>query len=178
MEAKLELQPTLRGALIEARPLLAEDFETLFLAASDPLIWEQHPEPDRYKREVFQRYFDQVTESGGALAVLDRASKRIIGSSTYYHYDSARGEVVIGYTFLQRSFWGRGYNRELKSLMLDHAFRSVDRVLFEVGAGNVRSQKALLKIGAELLNEVELPDFNGRMLPYLVFGVNSPSTKL
>src|SRR5206468_1712991 len=88
-------------------------------------------------------------ESKGAFAVIDLKSGRIIGSSRYYHYDPAAREVVIGYTFIERAFWGGSYNRELKSLMFDHAFRFVDRVLFEVGENNIRSQKALEKLGAK-----------------------------
>src|SRR5262245_15980336 len=146
-----------------------EDFSSLFQAASDPLVWEQHPEPDRYKPEVFQRFFDGAIESRGALSVVDLKSRRIIGTSRYYNYDSARREVKVGYTFLERAFWGGVYNRELKSLMLDHAFQFVDRVLFEVGRNNLRSQKALLKIGAQFLAETEFPAPGGSVIPGLVF---------
>src|SRR5262245_53158444 len=112
---KFDLQPTLRGRLIEIRPLQTEDFENLFEAASDPLVWEHHPEPDRYQRTVFQTFFDGAMASGGALAVIDLQSKDIIGSSRYYGYDAAQREIMIGYTFLKRAFWGGTYNRELKS---------------------------------------------------------------
>jgi RimJ/RimL family protein N-acetyltransferase len=149
---KFELQ-TLTGNLIEARPLRPDDFEALFEAASDPLIWEQHPEKDRYKREVFQKYFDGAIESKGAFAVIDRKSGRIIGSSRYWNLDFAHSEVEIGWTFLERAFWGGAYNRELKSLMLAHAFRFVDRVVFVVGEDNLRSQRALEKIGAKFLRK-------------------------
>ena len=47
---EFDLQPLLKGNLIEVRPLTKEDFDALFAAASDPLIWKQHPENDRYKR--------------------------------------------------------------------------------------------------------------------------------
>ena len=141
-------QPILRGNLIELRPLTPADFEPLLQAASDPLIWEQHPENDRYKREVFQKYFDGAMESRGALAVIERKTGRIIGSSRYCNLNPAEREVEIGWTFLQKAFWGGRYNRELKSLMLDHAFRFVERVVFVVGENNLRSQMALRKIGA------------------------------
>ena len=48
------LQPHLKGELIELRPLAPNDWDELFAVASDSLIWEQHPEPDRYKEEVFR----------------------------------------------------------------------------------------------------------------------------
>ena len=146
---KFELQ-TLTGNLIEARPLRPGDFDALFAAASDPLIWEQHPEKDRYKREVFQKYFDGAIDSS-AFAIIDRKTGRIIGSSRYCNLDFAHSEVEIGWTFLERAFWGGAYNGELKSLMLAHAFRYVDRVVFVVGENNLRSQRALEKIGATFL---------------------------
>jgi RimJ/RimL family protein N-acetyltransferase len=158
-------QPSLRGSLIELRPLRLEDFEALFQAASDPLIWEQHPERDRYKREVFQRFFDGAIESKGALVVVDLRSGQIIGSSRYCGYNSARREVEIGWTFLERAFWGGLYNRELKSLMLDHAFRFVHRVLFRVAEDNLRSQRALQKVGAQFLTRIEPTASDGSLTP-------------
>jgi RimJ/RimL family protein N-acetyltransferase len=143
-----ELQPELRGDLVALRPLRADDWEALFAVASDPLIWEQHPESDRYKEDVFRRYFQGAIESGGAFLILDAADGRAIGSSRFAGYDERAREIEIGWTFLARSHWGGACNRELKQLMLRHAFQFVDRVLFIVGPRNLRSQRALEKIGA------------------------------
>jgi RimJ/RimL family protein N-acetyltransferase len=142
-----DLQPTLTGDLLELRPLRAEDYEHLYAAASDPLIWEQHPERDRYKPDVFRSYFDGAIASGGAFAILDRRTGHVIGSSRYHGYDEPASEIEIGWTFLMRDYWGGTYNRELKRLMLDHAFRFVRRVVFLVGPTNYRSQRAMEKIG-------------------------------
>jgi RimJ/RimL family protein N-acetyltransferase len=142
-----ELQPTLVGERLELRPLRAEDWDALFAAASDPLIWEQHPESDRYKPDVFRRFFHGGLASGGAFVVIDRQTGRIIGSSRYHGYDEAASEIEIGWTFLTRDYWGGHYNREMKRLMLDHAFRFVERVSFNVGVTNYRSQRAMEKIG-------------------------------
>lgn len=166
-----DLQPTLTGKLLELRPLRKDDFEPLFAAASDPLIWEQHPDSDRYKREVFQNYFDSAIESRGAFAIIERASGRIIGSSRYWNLDPAENEVEIGWTFLERKFWGGTYNRELKTLMLDHAFRFVDRVVFVIGENNLRSQKAIEKIGAKFLRKEERRARDGSMAPNVVYGL-------
>ena len=166
---EFDLQPTLKGNLIEIRPLTQEDFDALFVAASDPLIWEQHPENDRYTKEVFQTFFDGAIASKGAFAIIERKSGRIIGSSRYCNLNPLKGEVEVGWTFLERAFWGGSYNRELKSLMLNHAFRFVDRVLFVVGEKNLRSQRALANIGARFLKKVELPARDGTMMSNLVF---------
>lgn len=146
-----ELQPHLVGTLLELRPLRLDEFEVLYAAASDPLIWEQHPEPDRYTREVFQRYFDGAIASGGAFAIIERSTGRVIGSSRYCNLKPDESEVEIGWTFLEREFWGGTCNAELKKLMIDHALRFVERVVFVVGEHNMRSRKALEKIGARLI---------------------------
>ena len=142
-----DLQPILTGELLELRPLREDDFPALFAVASDPLIWEVHPEPDRCTEPVFRRYFQSGIESGGAFLILDRADGRVVGSSRYADYDEAASEIEIGWTFLARSHWGGRYNRELKDLMLRHAFRFVDRVVFKVGPDNIRSRRAMKKIG-------------------------------
>ena len=172
-DSVFQLQPTLTGRLLELRPLVPEDFEALFRAASDPLIWEQHPESDRHLPAVFQRYFDGAIASGGAFAVVERRTGRIIGSSRYCSLVPGR-EVEIGWTFLEREFWGGKYNGEMKSLMIDHAFRFVPQVVFVVGAHNLRSQKALEKIGAKLLRREERPDRDGGMEEIVVFGIAHP----
>ncbi len=141
-------QPVLTGELIELRPLRPEDFDVLYDVASDPLIWEQHPNSDRYKKEVFTQFFQDAVASGGALIVTDRKTGQVIGSSRFYGYDEEKAEIEIGWTFLSRSHWGGMYNREMKRLMLTHAFRFVTNVVFLVGPYNHRSRKALEKIGA------------------------------
>jgi RimJ/RimL family protein N-acetyltransferase len=130
------------------RPLRATDFPALYAVASDPLIWAQHPVPDRHREDVFREFFADHLASGGAVLVLDRGTGDVIGTSRFHGYDPARDEVEIGWTFLARSRWGGTYNRELKSLMLAHAFRFVRTVVFLVGPENVRSQRSLEKIGA------------------------------
>lgn len=143
-----DLQPVLKGELLELRPLRAEDFEALFAVASDPLIWEQHPATDRYQDDQFRIFFRESLESGGALIAVDARDGRIIGSSRFHGYRADGSEVEIGWTFLARSHWGGRYNGAMKRLMLQHAFRFVDRVVFLVGSHNRRSQRAVEKIGA------------------------------
>jgi RimJ/RimL family protein N-acetyltransferase len=168
---QFDLQPNLKGNLIELRPLRHQDFDALFAAAGDPLIWEQHPEPDRYTREVFLRYFDGAIKSRGALAVIERKTGRVIGSSRYHDFKPLESEVEIGFTFLERAFWGGAYNGELKRLMLEHAFRFVDRVVFVIGENNLRSQKAIQKIGAKFLKKIERPARDGTTSLHLVFAI-------
>lgn len=143
-----DLQPTLKGQLLDLRPLRADDFDALLAVASDPLIWEQHPANDRYKPEVFRAFFDEGLASGGALIATDRKDGRVIGSSRFHGYNPEQGEVEIGWTFLARKYWGGVYNGEMKQLMISHAFKFVNRVVFLIGEENRRSQKAVENIGA------------------------------
>jgi RimJ/RimL family protein N-acetyltransferase len=148
LRVPFDRQPTLLGELVEARPLRPDDFDALFAAAADPANWEQHPEPDRWRRDVFRGYFDDHLVSGGALVILDRATGATIGATRYDNLDEESREVEIGWTFLTRAYWGGRYNADLKRVMLEHVFRSLDTVLFLVGEHNLRSRRAVEKLGA------------------------------
>jgi RimJ/RimL family protein N-acetyltransferase len=151
-----DLHPTLQNELVKIVPLKADDLEILYRVASDPLIWEQHPNKDRYKREVFENFFKGAIESGGAFLVHDAKTNEVIGSSRYYDFDKTKSEISIGYTFVAKKYWGKGFNPSLKKLMLNHAFRFVDHVIFHVGAKNLRSQMAMKNIGAKKIAEQDM----------------------
>ena len=111
------------------------------------MIWELHPVTDRWKEDVFRKFFQESLGSGGALTAVDCKLGKVIGSSRFHGYEKQKSEIEIGWTFLARSHWGGTYNREMKELMLRHAFAFVDRVVFLVGLNNLRSQRAVEKIG-------------------------------
>lgn len=144
-----DLQPTLTGTLLYLRPLKEEDFEDLYKVGSDKLIWEQHPAWNRYKKNVFKKFFRRAMASGGAFAVIDKKTGAIIGSSRFTMYDPDQSSVEIGWTFLSRTYWGGVYNGEMKRLMMRHAFNYVDKVILLVGMNNKRSQMAVKKIGGK-----------------------------
>jgi len=169
-----ELQPHLVGELLEVRQLRPEDWESLFAVASDPLIWEQHPAHDRYQEEVFKEFFREALESGGALVVMDRETQEIVGSSRYFGFDPRKSEIEIGWTFLARSHWGGRYNAELKRLMLDHAFKFVESVVFLIGPANVRSQRAVEKIGGALI-ERRKKTIRGEVVEQVVYQIKKPA---
>ena len=150
----LDLQPTLMGTHITLRPLAAQDFHELFAAASDPLVWAQHPDPSRGTREGFAPFFDGALKSKGCLVAIDAA--RLIGWSRYSNYAPGKS-ITIGYTFLARSHWGGAANAEMKRLMLRHAFTDVQDVLFTVAQHNLRSCRAVEKLGAELVGAEDAP---------------------
>jgi N-acetyltransferase len=156
-----DLQPTLVGDKLWLRPLTEGDWEAMYAVASDPLLWQVHPAWDRYKEPVFREYFAGAMASRGALAVIDRATGGIIGGSRYANFVPERNEIEIGWSFLARDYWGGAYNREMKTLMLTHAFRFFDSIRFNIGATNVRSRRAIEKIGARLDGEYVPEAING-----------------
>jgi RimJ/RimL family protein N-acetyltransferase len=164
-------QPHLVGELLELRPLRPEDWAALFAVAADPLIWEQHPARDRYQEDVFRDFFEEALACGGAFAVLDRKTQAVIGSSRYFGYDPAKREIEIGWTFLARRYWGGEFNGEMKRLMLDHAFRFVERVIFLIGPDNLRSRRAVEKIGAVYAGRREKTDRHGNNVVSVVYEI-------
>lgn len=168
-------QPILQDEVILLRPLHLDDLEPLHAAASDPRIWEQHSERNRHERPVFERFFAGAIASGGGMVVIDRVSGRLIGSSRFYDWNPSDRTVVIGYSFLDRARWGDGTNRRMKRLMLEHAFRWASTAWFHVSPGNMRSQKALERIGARLHDRQMVP-VGGVPSERLIYRIDRPNS--
>ena len=153
----MDRQPTLEGKRLLLRPLRETDWDALFEVASDPLVWEVHPAHDRWQEPVFRAFFADALAKGGALVVIERDGGQIVGSSRFQNYcEDHGGSVEIGWTFLARSHWVGATNRELKRLMLRHALAAVEWVHFIVGEDNIRSRKAMTKIGGVLDDWTEI----------------------
>jgi RimJ/RimL family protein N-acetyltransferase len=148
------LQPVLENEVLRMQPLQPGDLEALYAVGCDPLIWEQHPNKNRWQRDEFEKYFEGAIQSKGALLVIDRQSGEAAGCTRYYDYSEAEKSILIGYTFIARQFWGRQFNPAMKKLMVNHAFGFVDTVLFHIGAYNIRSQTAIGRIGAVKNREI------------------------
>jgi len=174
-----DLQPvSLKDNMIRLVPLQESDFERLFEVARNPKVWEQHPNPNRYKIEDFTNYFKGAMESKGAFIVLDAKTNETVGCSRFYDYKKDENSVLIGYTFIGTKFWGKGYNRALKALMLNHAFHFVDKVYFHIGAFNIRSQKAIGKIGAVKVDEYEVEYYGETSKLNFVYLINKTEYNL
>ena len=171
----MNLQPVLTGPTLSLAPIRPEDGEELYAVARDPLIWALHPAQDRWQRPDFEAYFARWLLAGGGLAVRERATGRVIGASCYSAEGRLSGEVEIGWTFLARDNWGGATNGEVKSLMIGHALQSVEQVVFRVAESNLRSRRALEKIGATLTDPSEPIEINGRPVPHLVYAITSSS---
>lgn len=156
---RFNIQPILTNGVVTIQPLQATDFDALYNVASDPLIWEQHPNRDRYKHSVFSTFFDGAMQSGGAFKVTDNTTRLTLGSTRFYDYSATDNSIFIGYTFYAVDCWGKGINMAVKTMMLDYIFQYVDKVGFHIGAGNVRSQIAIGRLGAQKVAEQEVTYF-------------------
>ena len=165
------LQPQLSNSVVSIQPLKVSDFDALFALASDPQVWAQHPNPERYKQEVFEVYFQGAMDSGGAFLVRNAQTQEVVGCSRYYDYKPEERSILIGYTFLGKAFWGGTFNPALKELMLNHAFQFVDRVFFHVGKVNCRSQMAMERLGALLVEEAPIAYYGEKVQPNLVYQI-------
>jgi len=154
-----DIQPVLETDRIILYPLQEQDFELLYAVAADPAIWEQHPNKDRWKREVFRTFFEGAIQSKGAFKIVDKTSGKVIGSTRFYDYHETESRILIGYTFYATACWGKGINHLVKTLMLDYIFQFVRCVYFHIGADNIRSQIAISRLGAIKTGEQEVAYF-------------------
>lgn len=173
----MDRQPVLDGERLRLRPLVAEDWDALYAIAADRELWARHPSHDRWQEPVFRGFFEDGLASGGALTVIDKSSGAIIGSSRFGDPgEKVAGAMEIGWTFLARAYWGKGYNAELKRLMLAHALARFECVVFQVGADNVMSRRAMAKIGRTIIPELR-PTYErgGRMVEHVVYEITRES---
>lgn len=173
----MDRQPVLEGERLLLRPLSESDWDALYAVAADRELWAAHPSHDRWQEPVFRAFFDDALAKGGALAIVDKASGEMIGSSRFQYSDrlAEEGALEIGWSFLARGYWGKGYNAEFKRLMLEHAFRHVDRVVFRVGAENAISRKAMSNIGGRLTGETFIEERAGRPVEHVVYEITRES---
>ncbi len=172
----ISLQPArLEGEKVYTIPLTLAHFKMLYAVASDPLVWEQHPNPNRYQRSVFQTYFEGAIQSKGALLILDKQTNLVVGCSRFYAYNFEERSIFIGYTFIGRTYWGKGYNADIKQLMLDYIFQYVDTVYFHVGSENIPSQKAMAKLGAEKIDEIQVAYYGEAEKTNFVYQIHRPN---
>ncbi|PAM94829.1 GNAT family N-acetyltransferase [Flavobacterium sp. IR1] len=167
--SNFNLQPeVLEDNITKLIPLEESHFDALYEVASDPLIWEQHPMKDRYKIEVFRSFFDAGINSQSSFLILDKNTNEIVGNTRYYDYNAEKSSIAIGFTFIGRKFWGGLHNKSNKKLLIDYAFKHVNTVVFHIGAENIRSQKAVAKLGAVKTKEMMVTS-NGADLPHFEY---------
>ena len=172
-------QPTLTGEKVWLRPLTADDWDALFVIASDKLMWELHPAHDRWQEPVFREFFENALRYKGAMAMIDRNTGALFGSSRWQGIvEKSAAEpssVEIGWTFLARSHWGGAWNREVKRLMIGHALQHVEVVEFHVGESNYRSRRAMEKIGGILSDRTLVVEMVGVQVHHVIYEISRES---
>ena len=153
------IQPVLENETVILYPLNNDDFETLHLSASNPEIWEQHPNKNRWQKQIFKNFFEGAILSNGAFKVVDKINNKVIGSTRFYDYDETENSILIGYTFYDKAYWGKGINHAVKSMMLDYIFQFVCIVDFHIGDENIRSQVSINRLGVTKIGELEVTYF-------------------
>jgi RimJ/RimL family protein N-acetyltransferase len=166
------LQPTLTDEELTLRALRESDWDALFRVASDPLIWSVHPASDRWQEPVFRRFFDDALASGGALLITRSATGEVLGSSRFDQTRAEEGELEIGWTFLARSEWGGATNARVKRLMINHALKHYERVIFLIGETNGRSRRAMEKIGGQLTDRVHQADLGNKSAVHVIYAID------
>lgn len=168
------IQTPLISERIVLQPLKQEDFGEVYAVASDPLVWEQHPNKNRYKQEEFNNYFEGALKSRGAYRIIEKNLGQTMGCTRYYDFDETESSILIGYTFIGRSFWGKGYNQELKKLMVNHAFNFVEIIRFHIGATNFRSQRSIEKFGAIKTGELDVAYYGEASKKNFIYELSNP----
>lgn len=171
----MDRQPVLEGERLLLRPLRPDDWAALYGVAANPQVWELHPANDRWQEAIFRSFFDDALAQGGALAVIDKVSGALIGSSRFQSHRPEESEVEIGWTFLATSHWGGATNREMKRLMLTHALQFVETVVFRVGETNLRSRGAMEKIGGRLTDRREVIEVTSGSAVHVVYKITRES---
>lgn len=146
----------LNGTFVKLEALQESHIETLRGLARDSRLWEYTKTlliNDSYD-EQFDRYIANAfnPDFGGlqiSFLIRDAATHEVMGMTRYYKLDPAHKRVSIGYTWYTPAYWGRMHNKECKLLLLQYAFETLgfQRVEFEVAHQNLRSQRAVAKIG-------------------------------
>src|SRR5579872_4805900 len=129
--------------------------EPLRALARDERIWEYTKRlllDDTYDRQ-FDKYFGEsmaITNEGGqCFAIHDVVRDTLIGMTRVYDVDYQVQKATIGFTWYTPAVWGKVHNKSCKWLLLQYLFDTVRmmRVDFKVAGQNIRSQKAVIKIG-------------------------------
>lgn len=146
----------LKGTFVRLEALTQEHVQTLRTLARDFRLWEYTRTLliDDTFDEQFDRYIANAfnPEFGGLqinFVMRDAQTDEVMGMTRYYKMDAVHKRVSIGYTWYAPAYWGKVHNKECKLLLLQYAFETLgyQRVEFEVAHQNLRSQKAVAKIG-------------------------------
>ena len=147
---------TLSGQHVRLEPLSMAHHDDLLDAVRDGELWQLWytaiPTPEGMAAEIERRLNLQAAGSMCPFAVIDPASGRAVGMTTYMNIDAANRRVEIGSTWYRRSVQRTPLNTEAKRLLLAHAFEKLHciAVEFRTHFFNQTSRRAIERLGAKL----------------------------
>ena len=142
------------GPTVQLQPLKEDHFEELVNLGNDKAIWQHIPVAMNTQFDRLQALISGMVEKGKGtqfpFAILHKASGRLIGSTRFMDMHQQHLKLEIGWTWLHPDHWGTRANPECKLLLLSHCFEVLKtrRVHLKTDEHNIRSRKAIAKIGA------------------------------
>jgi N-acetyltransferase len=148
---------TLEGSVVRLEPIRREHTQLFWEAAKDALddIFRLIPypmkTPEDFERLIDKAFAEQERGESIVFATVERASRRVIGSTRFMNIDRANRRVEIGSTWIVPAWQRSAVNTEAKFLMLRHAFEVWQclRVELKTDALNQKSRNAILRLGAK-----------------------------
>ncbi|GHH50214.1 GNAT family N-acetyltransferase [Lentzea cavernae] len=122
----------------------------MFDVTRDPDIWTWLLSPQPADVDDMREWVAAATMSREAFAQIEVSTGRVVGTTSFYEVAPEHRRLVIGYTIVGGEWHGTAINPEAKLLLLTEAFeaRGALRVGWYTDAANVRSQRAIEKLGA------------------------------
>tara|TARA_R110002110_G_scaffold110071_4_gene274411 strand:+ start:38714 stop:39313 length:600 start_codon:yes stop_codon:yes gene_type:complete len=142
----------LRGQYIRLEPLSQDHAQGLFNRGRHAPDWQFMPRSCFIDLADTRQWIDEALAAADQQpwAIVENAKNKIVGSTRYLNIRPEHRSLEIGWTWLGQEWQRTGVNTEAKSLLLGNAFERLHclRVEFKVDARNLRSQRALERIGA------------------------------
>lgn len=179
----------LEGRVIRLEPLAYHHVADLFAHCADPDVWRYLPTlvpatEEEMRREVWSALAQRDAGLREPFAVIEIASGRAIGSTSYLDIVPDESRLEIGWTFYSQEVWRTSVNTEAKYLLLAEAFdrRGCQRVSLKTDILNERSQHAIERIGGQregvMRNHRRRPDGSWRSsVVYSILAEEWPSVR-
>lgn len=156
MTHDLKMPEVLEGNRVKLIPLVMDHAEELWESAKNEDLWQHYTfrrmeNFDKFKDFLAGSLKEAETGRGFTFTIIDKAFGKMRGGTSFLDIQPASRSLEIGRTWLAKELHGTGLNAECKFLLLRYCFEEMKliRVFFKTDSNNIRSQKAMEKIGAK-----------------------------
>lgn len=156
MTHELKMPEVLEGKRVKLIPLGMAHAEELWESAKNEDLWTHYTfrkieNIEKFKEFLGGALLEAETGKGFTFTIIDKATDKMRGSTSFLDIQPASHSLEIGRTWLAKELHGTGFNAECKFLLLQYCFEELKliRVFFKTDSNNLRSQKAMEKIGAK-----------------------------